>query len=429
MIDMKFKDYIMNAIEELNFKELTEIQKQVIPHALKGKSIVGKSQTGSGKTHSFLLPIFENLQGEGVRAVICSPTRELAEQIYKVAMQIASHSEERIDIRLYTGGTDRKRELKQLDTQPTIVIGTPGKLHDFVIKEKKLFVHTADVFVIDEADMALEDGFLDELDQVAGLMKDDLQMMVFSATIPVSIQPFLKKYMANPLFITIEPNQLTNINIEHILIPTKYKNKKQMLTELLSVINPFLAVIFLNTKKNAIELAEHLRSNGHKVGEIHGDLPVRIRKQMMRRIKALEFQYVVATDIAARGIDIDNVSHVINYELPQDVEFYVHRTGRTARANNSGIAISFYDYDSYEYLDQLEVKNIKFKFKEIKNNELVDTKSRNQRSKKVFVSSEAETARAMIKKPKKVKPGYKKKRAREVDELAKKLAKNSRRRK
>jgi len=428
MIDFKFKDFINDAIKELNFTEFTEIQKKVIPNALKRRSIVGKSQTGSGKTHAFLLPICKNLQLNGnVEVLICSPTRELAHQIYKVADQISSHSKERIDIRLYTGGTDRQRELRQLSTQPNIVIGTPGKLHDFVIKEKKLFVHNVETFVIDEADMALEDGFLEDIDKVAGLMKRNLQMMVFSATIPVGLEPFLKKYIDNPMFITIQGNQLTNSNIEHLLIPTKYKKKDGLLCELLDILNPFLALIFTNTKKNTIETAKFLRSRGYKVAEIHGDLQVRARKQMMRRIKDLEFQYIVATDIAARGIDIDNISHVINYELPQDVEFYVHRTGRTARANNKGIAISFYEHDSYEYLDLLEAKGIKFAFREVKDGELLKTKNRNQRSKKVYVSSQDDKARKFIRKTKKVKPGYKKKRAKEIEILAKKLSKQARR--
>ncbi len=430
MLDLNVKDYIVKAVEAIGFKELTEIQKQVIPLVQLGKSVVGTSQTGSGKTHSFLIPIFDALTDKReVQAVISAPTRELAEQIYKVANQLNEFAPNKYDIRLYTGGTDRQRELKQLSTQPQIVVGTPGKLYDFVVKERKLFVHTAKTYVVDEADMTLEDGFIEQSDQMAGLMSDDLQMLVFSATIPVGLEPFLKKYMENPIFIKIDATQLSNINIDHILIPTKYKNKKTMLVDLLGVINPFLAVIFCNTKSKAIEVAGFLREKGFKVGEIHGDLPVRIRKQMMRRIKNLEFQYVVATDIAARGIDIDDVSHVINFELPQDVEFYVHRTGRTARANKSGVAISFYDYDSYEYLDTLEKRQITFQFKQIKDGELVDSKVRNQRDKKEFTSSAISEASKQVRKKTKVKPGYKKKRQREISELARQIAKkNSRKR-
>ncbi len=415
MENLNVKQYIIDAIEKIGFKELTEIQKQIIPLIKKGKSIVGTSQTGSGKTHAFLIPLFDKLtDAKEVQVVISAPTRELAEQIYKVASQINSFSETPYDIRMYTGGTDRLKELKQLNRQPQIVIGTPGRLFDFAVKERKLMVHTAKSFVVDEADMTLDDGFIEHLDLIAGLMPRTLQMLVFSATIPVGLEPFLKKYMNNPTFIKIDADQLSNINIEHILIPTKYKNKEKLLLELLEILNPYQAIIFCNTKSNTVALAEFMRSNGLKVGEIHGDLPVRSRKQMMRRINNSEFQFIVATDIAARGIDIADVSHVINFELPLDVEFYVHRTGRTARANKSGIAISFYDYDSYEYLDSLEKRKIKFNFKQIKNGELIESKVRNERHKKNYKNEEVIEATRLIRKKTKVKPGYKRKRQRDI---------------
>ncbi len=426
---MKFKkEYLNEVIKELGFTEFTKIQKAVIPKALAGKSIVGCSKTGSGKTHSFLLPIFENLEDiAGVQAVITTPTRELAEQIYIAANLLASKSAKKIDIRMYTGGTDRAKEIKNLRSQPTIVIGTPGKLQDLVIKEKKLFIHTTKIFVIDEADMALEEGFLVEIDQIGSQMPKTLQMLVFSATIPKGLEPFLKKYMNNPEFIFISNNQMYNESIEHILINSKYKSKKKLLVDLLKITNPFLVIIFANTKTKVIELAEFLKHNGFKIAEIHGDLSVRVRKQMMRRVRNLEFQYIVATDIAARGIDIDDVSHVINFELPTDVEFYVHRTGRTGRIGKSGIAISFYDFDSYDYLDKLDSKKIKFNFKDIKNGELIDSKVRNQREKKQFKAKDIDKARLLVKKKvnKNVKPGYKKKREKEAKELAKKLSRSS----
>lgn len=428
MLGLNVQSFIIDAVKKIGFKELTEIQKQVIPLVQRGKSIVGTSQTGSGKTHSFLIPIFDKLEvNDEVQVVISAPTRELAEQIYLVASQINEFAPEKFDIRLYTGGTDRQKELRQLSKQPHMVIGTPGKLYDFVVKERKLLVHTAHTFVIDEADMTLEDGFLEHLDQMAGVMNSELQMLVFSATIPVGLEPFLRKYMENPLFIKIDAQQLSNIKIDHILIPTKYKDKKKLLLDLVEIINPFLSIIFCNTKTNAAEIANFMRENGHKVGEIHGDLPVRIRKQMMRRIKNLEFQYIVATDIAARGIDIDDVSHVINFELPQDVEFYVHRTGRTARANKSGVALSFYDHDSYEYLDVLEKRSIKFEFKQIKNGELIEAKDRNAREKKEFKQTAMSEASKLVRKPKKVKPGYKKKRQREMKKVAEQITKRTKR--
>ena len=189
------KKYIQNAVEKLGFKAFTEIQEKVIPVARKGEDIIGCSQTGSGKTHAFLIPIFENLDlsTDSLEVVITSPTRELADQIYKFARQIADQSETPIDIRKYTGGSDRNKELERLSkSQPKIVIGTPGKIRDLAIIEHKLNVYQAKTFVIDEADMALDIGFLEDIDLIAGLMNSDLQMMVFSATIPEKLKPFFK---------------------------------------------------------------------------------------------------------------------------------------------------------------------------------------------------------------------------------------------
>jgi len=424
MIKLDVKNYIIAAITELDFKDLTEIQEKVIPLALAGKSVVGKSHTGTGKTHSFLIPIFEKLVNDGtLETVICSPTRELAEQIYNFAIQIASHSKERIDIRLYTGGTNRSKELEQLKLQPTIVIGTPGKLHDFICKENALIVKDVKTLIIDEADMALETGFLQDIDQMASRMPAELQFMVFSATIPKGLRPFLKKYMESPEFVIIDED-IINENIEHILINSRYRNKYSELKKVLKVTNPYIALIFTNTKKNAQDLVAKMKGDGYEVASIHGDLPVRVRKQVMKRINNNEYQYIVATDIAARGIDIDDVSHVINYELPNDVEFYVHRTGRTARKGNKGVAISFYEYESYDYLDLLEEKRIGFEFKKITDDELVNTKERNIRKKKVFISSEHEAAKRKVKKPTKVKPGYKKRNKQKIEKAAKRIARS-----
>ncbi len=191
--------------------------------ALKGKDIIGQSQTGSGKTHAFLIPIFEGLDEDlqQVQAVITTPTRELAEQIYNVAMQLASFCDKPIKIGRYVGGTDKQKTIEKLGTQPQIVIGTPGRIKDLAINERVLLAHTAKMFVVDEADMTLETGFLTDIDQIAGTMGRDLQMMVFSATIPQALKPFLKKYMTAPTHIHIQPRQQTAVKIEHILYPTK----------------------------------------------------------------------------------------------------------------------------------------------------------------------------------------------------------------
>ena len=419
--DLNTKPYIKKALEDLNFIELTPIQQAVIPLALKKTDIIGQSQTGSGKTHAFLIPIFEALNegDEKVQAIITTPTRELAEQIYTVALHIASFSEAPIAIARYMGGTDKERSIAKLKTQPQIVIGTPGRIKDLAINERVLLVHTAKIFIVDEADMTLEAGFLQDIDQIAGTMDKNLQMMVFSATIPVGLKPFLKKYMKQPQHVHISPRQQTAVKIEHILYPTKHRPRIEVLKKILPAINPYLAVIFANTKKNAAEIARELTAAGFKVGEIHGDLDPRKRRQVMNRIRNLEFQYIVATDIAARGIDIEGISHVINFELPADLEFYIHRTGRTARASFDGIAITLFDTGEEMALSQLEARGISFSYKELnKAGDMVESNQRNRRVSREKRENEIDKiAKAKVRKPKKVTPGYKKKMKLEMDKV------------
>ena len=419
--DLKIKQYIKDALLDLNFSELTQIQQQVIPLALKKTDVIGQSQTGSGKTHAFLIPAFESLKEDdaSVQVIITTPTRELAEQIYNVASHIATFSPEPISIARYMGGTDKERQVAKLKTQPQIVIGTPGRIKDLAINERALLVHTAKTFIIDEADMTLEAGFLEDIDQIAGTMDKSLQMMVFSATIPVGLKPFLKKYMQAPEHLHISPRQQTAVKIEHVLYPTKHRSRIDILKKILPILNPYLAVIFTNTKKTAAEVARELTKAGLKAGEIHGDLDPRKRRQMMNRIRNLEFQYIVATDIAARGIDIEGISHVINYELPSDLEFYIHRTGRTARAAFDGVAITLFDTGEEHSLSQLESRGISFKYQELdKNGNFVDANHRNRRVSRVKHENEIDKiAKAKVRKPKKVTPGYKKKMKMQMDRI------------
>ena len=418
--DLNIKPYLKEAVADLHFETLTQIQEEVMPLALKGKDIIGQSQTGSGKTHAFLIPIFEELDEDlqQVQAVITTPTRELAEQIYLVATQLASFCDKPIKIARYGGGTDKQKTIEKLGTQPQIVIGTPGRIKDLAINERVLLVHTAKMFVVDEADMTLETGFLTDIDQIAGTMGRGLQMMVFSATIPQALKPFLKKYMTAPTHIHIQPRQQTAVKIEHILYPTKHRSRVNIVANILKVLNPYLAIIFVNTKQNATTVSNALMSQGFRVGQIHGDLTPRQRRQMMQRIRNLEFQYIVATDIAARGIDIEGISHVINYELPQDLEFYIHRVGRTARGNYDGMAITLYDSAEEELLLQLEERGINFNYREIKNGELVPVNARNARQKREKKENEIDKiAKAKVRKPKKVTPGYKKKMKFEMEKV------------
>ncbi len=428
---MDFKYFNLNetcnkVIEELNFKEPTKIQQKVIPLVKKGRDIIGVSQTGTGKTHAFLLPIMNSIDptNETVQAVITTPTRELAQQIYNHARMFAKY-DNNIRVSLITGGSDKQKAVNKLASQPHVVIGTPGRIKDLSIDEQALAITTAKTLVIDEADMTLEYGYLEDIDAVAGKMRADLQMMVFSATIPQNLRPFLKKYMDSPVLVEIDENLVTTKNVKHIILNTKHKDRFSLLEDIMKVLDPYVCIIFCNRRDSVASVAKALREDGFKVGEIHGDLEPRERRQMMRRIQNMEFQYIVGTDIAARGIDIDGVSHVINLELPDDPDFYIHRSGRCGRGKYTGTCISMYDTSDEANLAILEKKGIEFQNLAFKNNQFVELGARLKRKSREKQQTELEKkVQAIVRKPQKVKPGYKKKRKRAVEKLVKKEKRN-----
>ncbi|WP_318508390.1 DEAD/DEAH box helicase [Bacillus sp. T3] len=419
----EFKPFIIDAIQKLGFQEPTEIQERIIPLILKEESTIGQSQTGTGKTHSYILPILQKINPakKEVQAVITAPTRELADQIYREIVKITSHChpDEEITARVFMGGTDKQRTIDKLKVQPQIVVGTPGRIND-LIKDQALVVYTADTLVVDEADLVLDMGFIEDVDMIASRMAERLKMFVFSATIPEKLKPFLKKYMENPKFVQIAPKHIAAENIEHLIIPSRHRNKVTLTYEALKLLNPYMAIVFTNTKKTADEVADALIQKGLKVGRIHGDLTPRERKKVMKQVKDLEFQYLVATDLAARGIDISGVSHVINYELPEDLDFYVHRVGRTARAGHSGVALTIYDLSDDDALNKLEKIGIVLKNVDIQKGEWVTIGERNKRKNRQKQSDEIkEKAKTFVRKPNKVKPGYKKRMKAEVEKIEK----------
>lgn len=408
-----FKEYIYQALDEINFKEPTEVQARLIPTILKGKSVVGQSQTGSGKTHTFLLPIFQNLnaQKDEVQAVITTPSRELAYQIYEAAKQLAKFSPENIWIQNYVGGTDKQRQIEKLKShQPQLVIGTPGRILDLV-RENALDIHNAHYLVVDEADMTLDLGFLKETDAIASTLPKDLQMLVFSATIPEKLRPFLRKYMYNPVIEVVANKHVISPTIDNWLVSTKGRDRNKLIYDLLTMGEPYLALVFANTKERADELTNYLRSQGLKVAKVHGGIQPRQRKRIMREIQNLDYQFVVATDLAARGIDIEGVSHVINDDIPEDLEFFVHRVGRTGRNGMKGTAITLYEPSEEKLIDELESVGVHFVPKAVKNGEIVDSYDRNRREKRQTRKESMDPKlRGFVKKEKKKrKPGYKKK--------------------
>ena len=408
-----FKPFIDAALKEIGFKEPTEVQARLIPLILKRRSVVGQSQTGSGKTHTFLLPIFQTIDPEltEVQAVITTPSRELAYQIYDAAKQIAKHSEKEILVHNYVGGTDKQRQIEKLEhRQPQIVIGTPGRVLD-LMKSQALDVHNASVLVVDEADMTLDLGFLKETDAIASAMPKELQMMVFSATIPDKLKPFLRKYMTDPLVEVVENKNVISPTIDKWLISTQGRDRNQLIYQLLTMGQPYLALVFANTKERVDDLTRYLRSQGLRVAKIHGGIPPRERKRTMREIQNMEYQFVVATDLAARGIDIEGVSQVINDDIPEDLEFFIHRVGRTGRNGMEGTAITLYAPSEDKMIAELESLGISFEEKKLSNGELVASYDRNRRFKRRTRSNKLDPKIVgMVKKEKKKrKPGYKNK--------------------
>ncbi|MEH7437449.1 DEAD/DEAH box helicase [Neobacillus drentensis] len=423
----KFQPFIIDSLNKFGFYSPTEIQERMIPIVLKGESAIGQSQTGTGKTFAYVLPILEKIdpKRQEVQAVITAPTRELASQIYHQILKVTENCspDSQIMTRCYIGGTDKQRTIEKLKVQPQIVVGTPGRIKDLMV-EQALFIHTSKILVVDEADMILDMGFIEDVDQVAAKMPENLQMLVFSATIPEKLKPFLKKYMENPKTVHIDPKNKAAENLEHALLPSRHRSKKQLVHDALLAYNPYLAIVFTNTKKMAEEVAYYLNEKGLKVGRVHGNLNPRERKKMMKQIQDLEFQYIVATDLASRGIDIEGVSHVINYELPTDLDFYIHRVGRTARAGNTGIALTIYESSDEDALNKLEKMGIQFKHVDLKKDGFVEIDERNKRKTRVRKEDEAaKTAKTLVKKPQKVKPGYKKKMQWEMDKIKKRQRK------
>jgi len=429
---LNLNEDILKVVESLYFKQPTTIQKKAIPAILKGQSVMGHSQTGSGKTHAYLLPTLNALDEtkNEVQIVITAPTRELAIQIMEEIKAITKilNKENKWVSRLIVGGMDRPRMIKQLEQAPHIVVGTPGRILD-MIDEGVLSIYHAKSFIIDEADLMLDMHFVDAIDKLLVRTHKNVQILVFSATYSTHLQHFIKKYLSKPFYIKIE-NGLSPEQLTHRLIHKKHRSDDELIAQLSTLIQPYVAILFVNSKEKADELAKQLKKHQLKVGVLHGGLSIRERTRVVKSINNLEYEYIVATDLASRGIDIKGTSHVINVEMPKEIDYYVHRVGRTARAGGSGIAISFYTDDDIGLIELLEKNNIVFEYYDIKNNDWKEVKRYDYRQKRQsFVTDVDKEAWRQVRKNKKVKPGYKKKMKREQEQIKRRLLEQKNRRK
>ncbi|WP_339021618.1 DEAD/DEAH box helicase [Spiroplasma endosymbiont of Atherix ibis] len=424
--DFGFKKFLNDALEEINFIYPTKIQEKVIPLIKKHKSVIAQSHTGTGKTHSFLLPILNNIdynETNKIQCLIVTPTRELARQIFKNTKELLKFND-KAKVALFVGGDDIEKSVQNVKTkQPTIVIGTPTRLKK-MYEEGNLFITTAKYVVIDECDMIFNLGFIDEVDLMLSKMNKNVNISLFSATIDNSLKPFLKKYFLNSIFIETMDSNPTNKNIKHIIIWTKNKENKDILRIIVNSINPYICMIFLNKKDQIKPIINLLNQFGIKnVAEIHGDLDSRQRINMQKRIQNGEFKWIVASDVAARGIDIDGVSHIISIDLPKDLNYYIHRSGRTGRNQYSGESYVLFNSTNQYKIDELKSKGIQFENFKLVNNQLqLVNVIKKKKEFNVDLPINIETKKIIDKyKNKKVKPGYKKRRKAEVDQVKKEI--------
>jgi ATP-dependent RNA helicase DeaD len=344
---------LIQAVESLGFEQPTPIQLAAIPVLLAGRDVVGQAQTGTGKTAAFGLPLLQKIQpGEGfIQALVLSPTRELAIQVAEAISRMGKQTSARV-LAVY-GGQSYQVQTRQLDRGVDIVVGTPGRLLD-LMRQKRLDLSKVSHLILDEADEMLEMGFIDDVETILKAIPAERQIGLFSATMPEVIRKLSKRYLTDPQTISINPTHLTVAETEQHFIRVREESKLAALTRILEIEDVKSGLIFAKTKARAQELSEELVRRGYPAGALHGDLNQSRREYVLNRFRQNSITLLVATDVAARGLDIENVSHVFNYDVPGDPEDYVHRIGRTGRAGRKGIAITFLTPRERSRLSQIE---------------------------------------------------------------------------
>ncbi|MDR7855362.1 DEAD/DEAH box helicase [Tissierella sp.] len=339
--EMNLSKELQRGISDMGFEEMSPIQSQAIPIILEGKDVIGQAQTGTGKTAAFGIPIIEkcNPADKSVQALVLCPTRELCIQVAEEIGKLAKHKRGLTVLPIY-GGQPIDRQIRALKSGVTVVIGTPGRVIDH-IKRKTLKIGNVSMMVLDEADEMFDMGFRDDIALVMNELREERQTIFFSATMASEIMKFAARYQVDPEIIKVVHKELTVPKVEQAYFELKQHMKTEILCRLIDMYNPKLSIVFCNTKKKVDELIEELQSRGYFADGLHGDLKQSQRDNVMGKFRKGTIDVLVATDVAARGIDVDDIDLVINYDMPQDEEYYVHRIGRTARAGREGKAFSF----------------------------------------------------------------------------------------
>ncbi|MGA4721994.1 DEAD/DEAH box helicase [Fictibacillus nanhaiensis] len=339
--ELGIHDELIDILLQNGIGEPTPIQKETIPVILEGKDVVGQAQTGTGKTLAFVLPLLQKINAErdAVQGLIVAPTRELAIQITAEVRKLTEALGE-INVLAVYGGQDVIAQMHKLESKVHVVVATPGRLLDHIRRET-IVLSQVSTFVLDEADQMLHIGFLDDIEDIMYEVPENRQTLLFSATMPDEVKKLAETYTNDPQDIHVKTKQITLKEIRQRIVETTDRGKQNDLVQTIRLLRPYLAIIFCRTKRRASKLNEALQNMGYNSDELHGDLSQAKREDVMRRFREGEIQFLVATDVAARGLDVDGVTHVFNYDIALDAESYIHRIGRTGRAGGKGLAVTF----------------------------------------------------------------------------------------
>ena len=339
--ELNIDERILRAIEDMGFEETSPIQTQAIPAVCEGIDVVGQAQTGTGKTAAYTIPMLMKIdpQIKKPQAIVLCPTRELAVQVAEEIRKLAKYMSDIKVLPVY-GGQEIVRQIKSLKTGVQIIVGTPGRVMDHM-RRKTVKFDNINMVILDEADEMLDMGFREDMETILTDTPQDRQTVMFSATMPKAIMDIARNFQKDAKVIKVVRKELTVSNIEQFYYEVRPKNKTEVLCRLIDIYNPRLSVVFCNTKRQVDELISELKGRGYFADGIHGDMKQQQRDRVMDDFRSGKVDILIATDVAARGIDVDDVDMVFNYDIPQDEEYYVHRIGRTGRAGRSGMALSF----------------------------------------------------------------------------------------
>jgi len=351
--ELSIEKPLLDSVEKMGFEEATPIQAETIPVALKGKDVIGQAQTGTGKTAAFGLPMLNkiNSKEKRVQGLVIAPTRELAIQVQEELYELSKFK--KVKVMSVYGGASIGHQIKQIKQGAQIVVGTPGRMLDH-INRGTLKLNTVETLVLDEADEMLNMGFIEDIEKIISEVPSERQTLLFSATMPKPIQRIGERFMKNPELVKVKAKSISATSVTQYFTKARDNEKFDIMTRLLDVQNPTASLVFARTKKRVDELAQGFEIRGFKAEGIHGDLAQNKRMKILKDFKAGKIEILVATDVAARGIDVEGLTHVYNYDIPQDPESYVHRIGRTGRAGQKGVSVTFVTPQEMGYLKTIE---------------------------------------------------------------------------